>query len=179
MDATMRREQIIENIIRCDAPVSASALAKALGVSRQIIVGDIAILRAQGRDIIATSRGYVIPTFMEANQYIGKIACCHNADDTLEELYAIVDSGAIVVNVIVEHELYGEIAGQLNIKTRHDADVFVERVNLSKTRLLSALTSGVHLHTIACRDKAHFEQVYRALEAVGFLVQNESKNESD
>jgi len=172
MDATTRRKKIFKLINKENAPVSASALAKELSVSRQVIVGDIAILRAQGREIIATARGYVIPEFMESNRYVGKIACCHNAENTKEELYIIVDLGAAVVNVIVEHELYGEITGQLNIKTRDDADSFVERVKSSEVKLLSALTLGVHLHTIACRSKAHFEQVYQALDSAGFLVQN-------
>jgi len=142
-----------------------------LGVSRQVIVGDIALLRAQGHEIIATARGYMVPDYKTSNQYIGKIACCHHAENTKEELYTVVDLGAVVVDVIVEHGLYGEITGQLNIKTRDDADAFVARLDASEVRLLSALTQGVHLHTLACRDKAHFEQVYHALERAGFLVQ--------
>jgi len=172
MDATMRRERIFETINKDNVPISASALAKELGVSRQVIVGDIAILRAQGREIIATARGYMIPEFMQSNQHVGKIACCHNAENTKEELYTIVDLGATIVNVIVEHELYGEITGQLNIKTRDDVDSFVDRVQSSEVKLLSVLTMGVHLHTIACRNKSHFEQVYNALNSAGFLVNN-------
>ncbi|MCL2378279.1 MAG: transcription repressor NadR [Defluviitaleaceae bacterium] len=171
MDATTRRERVFKIINKDNSPVSASTLAKELSVSRQVIVGDVAILRAQGHEIIATARGYMIPEFRESNQHVGKIACCHTAENTKEELYTIVDLGATVVNVIVEHELYGEITGQLNIKTRDDADIFVDRVQLSEARLLSALTMGVHLHTIACRNKAHFEQVYHALNSAGFLVQ--------
>jgi len=172
MDSTMRRERVCELVNKDTVPVSASALAKELGVSRQVIVGDIAILRAQGHEIIATARGYMVPKFTESNQHIGKIACCHNAENTIEELYIIVDLGATVVNVIVEHELYGEITGQLNIKTREDADAFVVRVHSSEAKLLSALTMGVHLHTIACRNKAHFEQVYHALDNAGLLVRS-------
>ncbi|MCL2363778.1 MAG: transcription repressor NadR [Defluviitaleaceae bacterium] len=172
MDATKRRERIFEIIRQSNAPVSASALAKELGVSRQVIVGDIALLRAQGREIIATARGYMIPSFREANQYIGKMACCHHAENTIEELCLIVDLGATVVDVIVEHELYGEITGQLNIKTRDDADAFITRINASEVRLLSALTQGVHLHTLACRNKAHFEEIKHALNIAGFLVQS-------
>ena len=172
MDATKRRQRILETINRDSAPTSASALAKELGVSRQVIVGDIALLRAQGHEIIATARGYMVPDFQTPNQYIGKIACCHDTDNTKAELYTIVDLGATVVNVIVEHELYGEIIGQLNIKTRDDADDFVRQAKLSEAKLLSALTLGVHLHTIACRNKTHFDQVHQALHNAGFLVQN-------
>jgi len=172
VDATLRRDTILEAINQSSAPVSASALAKRLNVSRQVIVGDIALLRAQGHEIIATARGYIIPEFRELNQYVGKIACYHSAKNTKDELYTIVDLGAAVVNVIVEHELYGEITGQLNIKSRDDVNIFIDRVKSSEIKLLSELKSGIHLHTIACRDIAHFEQVYHALDAAGFLFQN-------
>jgi len=172
MDADLRRGKILEIINQGSAPVSASSLAKILSVSRQIIVGDIALLRAQGHEIIATARGYMIPNIRESNQYVGKIACCHSAENTKEELYTIVDLGAVISNVIVEHDLYGEITGQLNIKTRDDVDTFIDMVKSSEVKLLSELKSGVHLHTISCRDKSHFEQVYNALGAAGFLVQS-------
>jgi len=171
MNATSRRKKIFEIIDNSDSPISASALAKELNVSRQIIVGDIAMLRAEGQDIIATARGYITPELREANQYIGKIACIHDADNSMLELHVIVDLGATVVNVIVEHEIYGEITGQLNIKTRDDVELFFNRVKSSEIKLLSVLTSGAHLHTVACRDKTHFEQVHDALAVAGFLVE--------
>jgi len=169
MDAALRRDAILEIINQSNAPVSASLLAKRLNVSRQVIVGDIALLRAQGHDIIATARGYIIPEFREANQYIGKVASCHSPENTCDELYTIVDLGAVVVNVIVEHELYGEITGQLNLRNREDVDIFIGRVKSSEVKLLSELTMGVHLHTITCRDKTHFELVCQALDKAGYL----------
>jgi len=160
---------ILKIINQSDVPISASSLAKRLTVSRQVIVGDIALLRAQGHEIIATARGYMVPKFREPNQYIGKIACCHNPENTKEELYAIVDLQAFVVDVMVEHELYGEIAGQLNLKSREDVDIFMRRVESSEIKLLSELTIGVHLHTVTCRDKTHFEQICQALDKLGYL----------
>ncbi|MCL2436647.1 MAG: transcription repressor NadR [Clostridiales bacterium] len=172
MDASVRREQILNMIGRCESPVSASSLAKTLNVSRQVIVGDIALLRAQGHEIIATARGYMVPAFKELHQYLGKVACRHTSEDTKDELYTIVDLGAVVVNVIVEHEIYGEITGSLNLTGKKDVDLFMNQVASSEVKLLSALTMGVHLHTIACRDKAHFEQVCKALETKGYLFQD-------
>jgi len=169
MDATLRRETILEVVSQVDAPVSASSLAKNLNVSRQVIVGDIAILRAQGHEIIATARGYMIPTFREFSRYVGKVACCHNPENTREELYTMVDLGAVVVDVVVEHELYGEMTGQLNLKSRADVDIFIRRVESSEVKLLSELTMGIHLHTITCHDKPHFEQVCQALDKLGYL----------
>lgn len=169
MDTTLRREKILETINQSKTPISASLLAKNLNVSRQVIVGDIALLRAQGHEIIATARGYMIPGFRETNQYLGKIPCRHDPKNTQSELYIMVNLGAVVVNVIVEHEMYGEITGQLNLRSREDVDAFIGRVKSSEVKLLSELTMGVHLHTIACRDKFHFEQVCQALDVAGYL----------
>jgi len=171
MDADFRRGRVMEELRRRQTPLSASNLAKMLGVSRQVIVGDVALLRSQGHDIVATARGYVIPMMAETGRYIGKIACQHSLDDTLGELYTVADMGAVVLDVIVEHELYGEITGQLNIANREDADAFFEKVISSGDRLLSELTMGVHLHTLACRDRAHFERICQALGRKGFLVE--------
>lgn len=169
----MRRNQIMDMISRSGTPISASSLAASLNVSRQVIVGDVALLRAQGNDIIATARGYMLPGKIEANhKYIGKIACRHSPEKTKPELYLIVDLGAVVVDVIIEHDIYGEITGSLNLASRSDVDEFTRRVDSAEIKLLSELTMGTHLHTVACRDKAHFGQVVTAMEKGGYLYQN-------
>jgi len=172
MESELRREQILNMVMSQTSPISASALAKTLKVSRQVIVGDVALLRAKGHEIVATARGYIIPKAREFNSYLGKIACRHTREDTKSELYVMVDLDATVVNVIVEHDLYGEIAGGLNLTDRKDVDIFIEKAELSKVRLLSELTMEVHLHTIACRDKIHFEQICKALKDKGYLFEN-------
>ena len=60
MHAEERRETILKLLRQSAQPVSASTLAAQLSVSRQIIVGDIALLRAGGADILATPRGYCL-----------------------------------------------------------------------------------------------------------------------
>ena len=169
MEAGLRRVYVLDAIRHQKKPVSASSLANELNVCRQVIVGDVALLRAQGHEIIATARGYIIPSVNEANQFLGKVVCQHSPDNTKHELYTIVDLEAIAVNVIVEHGLYGEITGSLNIANRKDADAFISKVDSAEVKLLSELTMGVHIHTIACRDKAHFEEVTEALKASGCL----------
>ena len=169
MESDQRREQILNTIKQQKSPVSASSLAKTLNVSRQVIVGDVALLRAKGYEIIATARGYMIPEYKEFNQYLGKVACRHAPEKTKSELYTIVDLGAVVVNVIIEHEIYGEITGSLNLTERKDVDIFIKKVESSEIKLLSELTMGIHLHTLACRDKTHFEQICHALDMNGYL----------
>ena len=169
MDTTSRRKKVLDRITKTEAPLSASTLAKVFDVSRQVIVGDVAILRAEGHEIMATARGYVLSTTQETGQFIGRVACQHTLEETVEELYAIVDLNATVMNVIVEHKIYGEITGNLNLSTREDVDLFMDRIRSSETKLLSNLTDGIHLHTLACRDKSHFEEVKQALRKHNFL----------
>ena len=108
-----RRDRIVEEIRKSGKPLSASALAAMLHVSRQIIVGDVALLRARGIGIIATPRGYVLEE--QTHPCEKKIAVMHGREQLQEELYTIVDYGCTVVDVIVEHPLYGELVGQLHL----------------------------------------------------------------
>ena len=172
MNAEIRREKILELINNNPHPTSASSLAKVLGVSRQVIVGDVALLRAAGHEIIATARGYIIPTFNEKHQYIGKIVCQHTPENTRDELYKMVEIGAIVLNVIVEHDLYGEITGALNLANVGEVDAFLRKAKSSSTKLLSELTMGIHTHTVACVNEAHFNQLRGVLKTYGYLYEN-------
>ena len=111
MDAQERRQAIARRLEEASGPVSAAVLAREHSVSRQIIVGDIALLRAGGMDIAATPRGYVLPA--PAAGLVRTLACRHRADQMEEELNAMVDQGCTVLDVIVEHPIYGQLTGQL------------------------------------------------------------------
>ena len=126
MNAVQRREVILERLSNADAPVSASVMAAELGVSRQIVVGDVALLRAGGAAIEATPRGY---QFHPApGGYTGILACVHRtAEEMRTELYAVVDQGGTVVDVAVENPLYGELRGNLNLSSRYDVDNFIQQ----------------------------------------------------
>lgn len=169
-----RKAAIIEAIRTSETPVSASALARKLHVSRQIIVGDIALIRASGTQIIATPRGYVWERSNAGSER--KIAVLHAPQQMREELYTIVDQGAEVVDVIVEHPTYGQLVGQLQLSSRYDVNQFIDRMQGNEP--LSQLTHGVHLHTIRCRDAAVFERVENALRKKGLLYE-EAKRSSD
>lgn len=169
-----RKAAIIEAIRTSETPVSASALARKLHVSRQIIVGDIALIRASGTQIIATPRGYVWERSNAGSER--KIAVMHAPQQMREELYTIVDQGAEVVDVIVEHPTYGQLVGQLQLSSRYDVDQFIDRMQGNEP--LSQLTHGVHLHTIRCRDAVVFERVENALRKKGLLYE-EPKRSSD
>jgi len=170
MTSDARREGILEVITASPDAVSASKLAKHFNVSRQVIVGDVALLRAAGHDIFATARGYVRSISATAGSFVGTVACRHDSESSLQELKLIVGLGAIVVNVSIEHELYGEMTGQLNLRTLADVEAFEKAAKTAKSRMLSELTDGIHLHAISCRDKAHFEAVKQALDKAGYLL---------
>lgn len=162
-----RKTRIMEIISSSDKPVSASKIAKELGVSRQIIVGDVALLRASGEDITATPRGYILGT-NRSNHYT--IAVKHNNDQLEEELNTIVDLGGKVEDVIVEHPLYGEIKGNLHIYSRYDVSKFMSAVKDNDIAPLSLLTDGVHLHTITVPDEETLERIKEALDEKHILL---------
>ena len=167
MDAQERRQAIARRLEGASGPVSAAVLAREHSVSRQIIVGDIALLRAGGMDIAATPRGYVLPA--PAAGLVRTLACRHRADQMEEELNAMVDQGCTVLDVIVEHPVYGQLTGQLHLSSRYDVGQFLQKVSRSGARPLSALTGGVHLHTILCPDEDAWHRVRAALDQAGFL----------
>ena len=150
MDAAARRAAILSVLERTDHPVSAAALAREFSVSRQIIVGDVALLRAGGLSIAATPRGYMLPE--EHSGLVRTLACRHRADQMEDELNAIVDQGCTVIDVIVEHPIYGQLTGPLQLSSRYDVIQFVDRCRQSDALPLSNLTEGIHLHTISCPD---------------------------
>ena len=156
MNAAQRRERILTRLNSAGAPLSASTLAAELGVSRQIVVGDVALLRAGGAQIDAI------------------LACVHRTQEEMRrELYTVVDQGGTVVDVAVENSLYGEIRATLNLCNRYDVDNFIRQAADAPESLLSRMTGGVHLHTLRCPDKDTFARIHDALEQQGLLYRKE------
>ncbi len=170
MQAETRRKRILEILRKSSDPVSASRLAGIFSVSRQIIVGDVALLRASGTDITATPRGYVLTGHSEG--VLHRIPCRHSAEEMKKELQIMVDNGCLVRDVIVEHPVYGELAGQLNVSTRHDVEEFMILVRLKDASPLSDLTGGIHLHTVLFPDEETYLRVLGELREAGFLFEN-------
>lgn len=169
MNQTERRSRILDILGDADTSISASKLAAEFGVTRQIIVSDIAILRANGHKIIATQRGYVIEK-SEDDSIVESIVCRHSAEDTLQEFYIIIDNGGCIDNVIVEHPIYGQISADLNIRSRYDADEFVRIAKATNATQLCDLTGGLHIHMIRVPDKDAYVRIINGLEQAGILV---------
>lgn len=178
MNTNTRRDKILEILKGAHAPISAGVLAKQLHVSRQIIVGDVALLRASGEDISSTARGYLYQAFHKEEEsfgYVGLILCRHADDALRQELYCVVDYGGCLIDVLIDHPLYGQITGILDIRSRYDADQFADRVEKGEGSPLSALTDGLHLHHIGCRDEKAFRLILSALKKEGILAEQPSR----
>ena len=167
MDSEGRRRELERRLRQADGPLSAAALARELSVSRQIIVGDVALLRAGGLDITATPRGYILPRPPAGVRRT--FACRHRADQMEAELNAMVDQGCTVLDVIVEHPIYGQLTGPLRLASRYDVTQFVARCREEDAAPLSQLTEGVHLHTVLCPDQRAAERVREALAKLDLL----------
>ena len=167
MTASQRREAILEELARAEGPVSAGTLAGRFGVSRQVIVGDVALLRAGGAAVTATARGYVAER--EQAEPVRRVACRHTAGDMERELQIMVDNGCTVLDVIVEHPVYGQLTGTLGLASRYDVKEFIRRSEAAQP--LSLLTEGAHLHTLSCPDEESFLRVREELRIAGFLLE--------
>lgn len=169
MRAEERRQAILEHLRKSSRPVSAGLLAERFSVSRQAVVGDVALLRAAGADISATPRGYVI---LKADQgLIRRVACRHDAAGMEAELNAVVDQGCAVLDVIVDHPIYGQLTGPLQLASRYDVGQFLARCAEADARPLSDLTGGIHLHTLSCPDEDAFRRVQGVLRDLGVLLE--------
>ena len=169
MDAAHRRKTITHILEEAKAPVSAASLAREFSVSRQIIVGDVALLRAGGLDIAATPRGYVLPK--ESVGLVRTVACIHPGEAMARELEIMVDQGCQVLDVIVEHPIYGQLTGPLPLASRYDVAQFLARCSQPDARPLAELTEGIHLHTLSCPDEAAFDRVRQELRRLGVLLE--------
>ena len=174
MEGTKRREEII-SILEANAdsglPVSGTELAKRLGVSRQVVVQDIALLRAVNKNIMSTNKGYVLFREQQAQKYCKRFFKVKHASEGMQpELYAIVDCGGRLLDVEVDHPIYGQIIVDLIIHNRQDVDNFVREVKVFGTKLLSVLTEDVHYHTVEADQEEILDRIEENLARLGFLV---------
>ena len=170
MEGEKRREQLITLLQQADVPVSGTDLAKRLGVSRQVIVQDIALLRAVNKNILSTNKGYILYIPQTGTERVKRsFAVSHSKSQIREELYTIVDYGGKVLDVVVEHDIYGQIMVDLILCNRLDVDEFVERIENSKSRPLKVLTEGEHWHTVEADSEKILDKIGEKLKEGGYL----------
>jgi transcriptional regulator of NAD metabolism len=171
MDTQERRQAIVACLQTARDPVPGGVLARQFGVSRQVIVQDMSVLRAAGNPILPTTRGYIWLPMASAPRPRTVVAVRHTPEQTQDELERLVDLGVTVVDVIVEHPIYGEVRGQLMHSTRAHVRAFMQQLRETQARLLSELTEGVHLHTLEADDPARLEAAVAALREAGYLME--------
>lgn len=171
MTGENRRSKILELLKHQDTPLSGTALANEFHVSRQVIVQDIALMRAESHDILSTNRGYIYrkaetQPAMPKRVYFLR----HSTEQVLDEFMTIIDLGGKILDVVVEHEIYGQIRIDLLIETDRDAREFHEKMMLSKDNPLMILTDDCHYHTVAAPSEKLLDLIAAELDNKGYLL---------
>lgn len=172
MTGSERRDAIIKQIRESRTPVSGKSLAADYNVSRQVIVQDIALIRAAGHDIMSTNRGYIINEPVTVSR-VFKVK--HTDEQVEEELNSIVDLGGCVRNVMVNHRVYGRMEADLNITSRRKAADFIRDLKSGKSSPLKNITSGYHYHTVEADSEETLDMIGEMLEEKGFLVEEKKE----
>ena len=166
MTGEKRREMILQLLRESSVPLSGGQLARRLGVSRQVIVQDIALLRAGEAEILSTPKGYLCG---EERSALRIFQVFHTEGETEDELNIIVDHGGTAVDVFVRHGVYGELHAQLGLRSRSQVAAFCEELRAGRGSPLMNVTSGLHFHTVRAHSEAELDQIEAALEARGYL----------
>ena len=170
MDGQQRREQMMQLLETAKEPIPGARLAKEMGVSRQVIVQDIALLRAVNKNILSTNKGYIL-FHSEPDEHTRSFHVRHTNEQITDELHTIVDHGGSVKDVTVEHPIYGQISADLVIRSRLDVVNFVAQVEKYQTKPLTELTDGEHYHTVTAADEQTLDRIEEALRGKGYLVE--------
>lgn len=167
MKAAERRKEIANYLMAEGKAISGGALSDKFGVSRQIIVQDISVLKAAGYDILSTHSGYVI----QGSPFVERVfKLYHTTNQTEDELNTIVDLGGTVADVFVWHKVYGKLVVPLNIFSRLHVKQFIEGVRSGKSIELMNITGGYHYHTVRAETKEVLDQIEKALKHKDYIV---------
>lgn len=170
MTGEERRTQILQMLKDQTSPLSGAALADAFHVSRQVIVQDIALMRAENHRILSTNRGYLYHRTDSAGLLPKRVVSVrHTTEQVLKEFTTVLELGGKILDVVVEHELYGQIRVDLMIESQQDAQEFYEKLMQSKDEPLKILTGDCHYHTIAAPSEKLLDLIEQALQKDGFL----------
>lgn len=170
MEGETRRKAIIDILKKSDKPLSGTEMSKILGVSRQCIVGDIALLRAYSEEIIATNKGYIYNPSLMRGKKKAVIKVSHKVEDIFDELCTIIDYGGKVLDTSITSMAYGKVMVELNITNRVEASDYAEKFVDDASKHLSELSGGVHYHTIEASDEIGLIRIQKALNDKGYLI---------
>jgi len=167
MTTTERRNEIIQILRSSGTPVIAKSLASRFGVSRQVIVQDMAVIRASTPGILSTNSGYILK---QDAPFAREFKVRHTGSQTAEELTLIVDCGGIVKNISISHKVYGRITAEMDISSRQDVSEFMAALDGSRSSVLSIATSGYHYHLVEAANEGRLDLIQKRLAEAGFLA---------
>lgn len=168
-DGETRRAKMVQLLQEASEPIPGARLAKLMGVSRQVIVQDIALLRAVDKNILSTNKGYLL-FHSKPDEHTRSFHVRHTDDQIMDELNTIVDCGGNVKDVTVAHPIYGQISVDLIIRSRMDVKNFDDQVKKYRTKPLNNLTDGEHFHTVTAPDEATLDAIEMMLARRGYLL---------
>ncbi|MGN5883978.1 MULTISPECIES: transcription repressor NadR [Staphylococcus] len=172
--ADQRRTEIVELLQDAQRPVKGSELSERFGVSRQIIVKDISHLKTREYAINSTSKGYFMDIPPQGKPCKRVVMCQHGVEEMEAELTLIVENGAMIDDVSVEHPVYGSIRAELMIETLDDVETFIEEMTRYQGTMLAKLTDGIHLHTLSADTEKILDNAIEDLDKKGFLAESET-----
>ena len=167
MKAQERRKSIINILLSEDRPIPGGELSEKFGVSRQIIVQDIAVLKGQGFDILSTHNGYLVQKSPFKDR-VFKVK--HSTEQTEDELSTIVELGGTVVDVFVWHKVYGKMSAPLNIFSELQIKQFIEGIRAGKSTELMNITGGYHYHTVRAEKEETLDLIAEVLSKKGYIA---------
>ena len=166
-DGATRRIELMNRLKQENRPLSGAELAKAFGVSRQVIVQDLAVIRASTPGILSTTKGYVMEQDSSCTR---EFKVRHSQDKAAQELNLIVDCGGHVKNISISHRVYGRVSAEMDIRSRQDVREFIQALQNSRSTVLSSATSGYHYHLIEASSEERLDLIRNQLEKAGFLA---------
>lgn len=169
VEGDSRRKKIIDILSTSDKAISGTDLSEMLNVSRQVIVQDIALLRAVNKSILSTNKGYLLYND-ESKKFKRSFHVKHTDEQIAEELEIIVDNNGKVLDVVIEHDIYGQITVDLIISSRRDIKEFLQKLKTNKTKPLKNLTDGCHYHTVEADTIEDLDIIEKELSEKGYLV---------
>lgn len=169
MNSEERRVEILRIINESNEPITGKSLSEKFGVTRQIIVKDIGIIKAEGNEIVSTAKGYVLSN--KKDEHLQReITVCHSSDDIEREMNIIVDLGGKILTTAVNHPVYGSVGEAINIKSRKDIKKFISKTNETGCMPLLELTKGEHKHIISADDVETLDEICLELKEAGYLI---------
>ena len=169
MNGRERRFEILALLEGATAPIAGCEIAERCGLSRQVIVHDIALLRSEGNDVVSTHHGYVLMRTGGPCRRLFKVR--HDEGQVADELNAIVDAGGTVEDVIVNHRAYGKLEAKLDLSNRREVRRYLDDLASSKSTLLSRVTSGYHFHHVSAESEEILDEIGAELARLGLIAE--------